>query len=123
MTRSVLVLASLGDLHADAVIDQCWNLGLVPLRLFPEGIVADQAEFTLTVEPDSGRWRIKKGDRQIEATDDYVVFCREWELSSVASSDDLARSVASEEARAALHGWICSVSPDRCIDHPLIQQR
>ncbi|MGO4527282.1 RimK family alpha-L-glutamate ligase [Microvirga sp. 2MCAF35] len=123
MRRKVIVLAQYTDLHADAVIDWCRQLGMEPLRICPEDIISRDADFLLTVMPHECSWRIETGSIQISSNEDFTVFCRDWEVPTVQSTEDLERSVALEEGRAALFGWLASIPADRCLDHPFIQQR
>jgi glutathione synthase/RimK-type ligase-like ATP-grasp enzyme len=77
----------------------------------------------LTIDPQHARWLIKSPHETISSSDDYSVFCRDWELPSIASTDNLAESVAIEETGAFLNAWVEMLPRERCVDHPLLQRR
>lgn len=122
MARTIVLLANQQDLHADAIANVCAKYGMDVLRFAPSQLVGDAPDLSLTIDGSRGTWSISSHGRTVTSQDSYGVLCRDWELQSMPSTDQLERSVAIEETAAFLHAWAHMLKRESCIEHPFVQR-
>jgi hypothetical protein len=121
MARKLLVLARDDDLHADAVLDHCYQRGIEIVRFDVRELIGGSVSLRIELRAGKRRALITADGHVISLADDLAVFCREFDLPSVSSSENINECVALEEARAVLSGWASSIARDRWVDHPVVQ--
>jgi hypothetical protein len=121
MANRVILLAHEQDLHADAIADGCARRGLPFLRVDPCHLTARASGIYFTINPNHSAWSISTDRQTVISGDEYAVYCREWDLPSIPSVDNLAQSVATEESLAFLHAWAQMLPIGKCTSGELRQ--
>jgi hypothetical protein len=121
MARKLLVLARDDDFHADAVLDHCYRRGIEIVRFDVRELIGGAVSLRIELGAGKRRALITVDGHAISQADDLAVFCREFDLPSVSSIENINECVALEEARAVLNGWASSIPRHKWVDHPVVQ--
>jgi glutathione synthase/RimK-type ligase-like ATP-grasp enzyme len=123
MARKVICIARQDDIHADAVLDFCSQRGADLIRFDVSSVFRGGSNFKIEIEQSRPTWAFTLGSHCVSGDDDIAIFCRDWEIPQVASSDDLEQCVRNEETRNFLNAWAGLVRSSRWIDHPVQQSQ
>ena len=103
--KTILVLASKSDVHADAVIHHSQNSGQKIIRIDTEELWVQKSSISWEVNTLSNGQFLRWGDKLIDANNVSAIYCRDFRFAKCETAEDVNTHLLFAEAKAALYGF------------------
>jgi len=121
--RSVVILASKDDVHADAVVHECQLRGSEVFRFDPSALTGSLMSGGLMLTMDSQDARLVFMGRTLRLSQVQNVLCRAWFIPDDEHDEQLPQKVKRHECHAALVGFFSCIPASAWLNPPWVEQQ